>query len=104
MGVAYGADLAEVERVTVDVARGVMGEVEGAVPSFDPFIRYHSFGDSAVQLTVILRAREVTAQYLIKHEFIKRLHRRYRAEGIEIPFPMRTVELRAAAELARAGR
>ena len=104
VGVAYGADLAEVERVTVDVARGVMGEVEGAVPSFDPFIRYHSFGDSAVQLTVILLAREVTAQYLIKHEFIKRLHRRYRAEGIEIPFPMRTVELRAAAELARAGR
>lgn len=43
---------------------------------------------------MILRGREFTDQYLLKHEFIKRLHRRDRDEGIEIPFPMRTVELR----------
>jgi small-conductance mechanosensitive channel len=28
---------------------------------------------------------------VLVHEFIKRLHRRYQLEGIEIPFPTRTV-------------
>ncbi len=97
VGVAYDSDLPAVERVTVDIARSVMREVEGAVPSFEPFIRYHTFGDFSINFTVILRAREVTAQYLIKHEFIKRLHRRYQEEKIEIPFPVRTVELRGDA-------
>jgi small-conductance mechanosensitive channel len=94
VGVAYASDLAKVETVTVEVGREVMREVEGGVPTFEPFIRYHTFGDSSIQFTVILRTKEVVGQYLVKHEFIKRLHRRYRAEGIEIPFPMRTVEFK----------
>jgi small-conductance mechanosensitive channel len=43
---------------------------------------------------VILRGQEYTDQYLLKHEFVKRLHQRYRQEGIEIPFPIRTVHLK----------
>ena len=97
VGVAYGSDLDQVERITVEVGREVMRDVQGGVAGFEPFIRYHTFGDSSIQFSVILRGREFTDQYLITHEFIKRLHRRYRAEGIEIPFPMRTVELRGAA-------
>ena len=41
-----------------------------------------------------LRGQEFTDQYLVKHEFIKRLQRRYAQEGIEIPFPIRTVHLK----------
>jgi small-conductance mechanosensitive channel len=96
VGVGYGSDLRQVERVTVDVGQGVMREVEGGVPGFTPFIRYHTFGDSSIRFTVILRGRDYVSQYLIKHEFIKRLHERYRQEGIEIPFPIRTVHLREA--------
>jgi small-conductance mechanosensitive channel len=65
------------------------------VPTFEPFIRYNEFGDSSVNFTVILRGREFTSQFLIKHEFIKRLHARYAREGIEIPFPQRVVHLPA---------
>ncbi|MBI4258934.1 MAG: mechanosensitive ion channel family protein [Actinobacteria bacterium] len=101
VGVAYDSDLEQVERVTIDVARDVLREVEGGVPGFDPFIRFHTFGDFSVDFTVILRAREFTDQYLITHEFVKRLHRRYRAEEIEIPFPIRTVELRSGREPVR---
>jgi small-conductance mechanosensitive channel len=97
VGVAYASDLDRVERVTIDVGREVMREVQGGVVAFEPFIRYHTFGDSSIQFSVILRGREFVDQYLITHEFIKRLHRRYRAEGIEIPFPMRTVELKGGA-------
>lgn len=97
VSVAYGSDLDRVERVTTDVGRAVMREVEGGIPAFEPFIRYHTFADSGIQFSVILRGRETVDQYLITHEFIKRLHRRYRDEGIEIPFPTRTVEVRGAA-------
>lgn len=91
VGVAYGSDLAKVERVTCEVGREVMREVQGGVPDFAPFIRFHTFADFSVNFTVILRAKTFVDQYLIKHEFVKRLHDRYRLEGIEIPFPVRTV-------------
>jgi small-conductance mechanosensitive channel len=71
--------------------------VSGGVPEFEPFIRYHTFGDSSIGFTVILRAREFVDQYLIKHEFIKRLHARFDQEGIVIPFPIRTIAQREEA-------
>jgi small-conductance mechanosensitive channel len=91
VGVHYNSDLKKVEKVTVEVAREVMKEVTGGVPNFEPFIRYHTFGDSSINFTVILRTKEFVDQYLVKHEFIKRLHERYKKEGIVIPYPIRTV-------------
>ncbi len=91
LGVHYNSDLKKVERVTCDVAKEVMREIPGGVPEFDPFIRYGGFGDFSINFTLILRAREFVDQYLVKHEFIKRLHERYTKEGITIPYPIRTV-------------
>jgi small-conductance mechanosensitive channel len=94
VGVGYESDLQKVERVTMEVGKEVMREVQGSVSEFEPFIRYHTFADSSINFTVILRAREYADQYLIKHEFIKRLRQRYKEEGIEIPFPIRTVYMK----------
>ena len=96
VGVDYASDLRHVERVVMEVGREVLTEVTGGVSEFEPFIRYHTFGDSSIDVTVILRAREFVDQYLIKHEFIKRLHARFDREGIVIPFPIRTVTHSAA--------
>jgi small-conductance mechanosensitive channel len=94
VGVSYESDLEKVERVTIEVAKEVLREVQGGVKEFEPFIRYHTFSDFSINFTVILRAKEYVDKYLITHEFIKRLHRRYRFEGIEIPFPIRTVYMK----------
>ena len=91
VGVSYDSDLEQVERITIEVAKEVMRDIEGGISEFEPFIRYHTFDDSSINFTVILRTREFVNQYIIKHEFIKRLHERYKKEGIEIPFPIRTV-------------
>jgi small-conductance mechanosensitive channel len=91
LGVAYGSDLAKVERVTCEVAREVLREVEGGIPNFEPFIRYHTFGESSINFTVILRVKAFPDRFLITHEFIKRIKARYDSEGIEIPFPQRVV-------------
>jgi small-conductance mechanosensitive channel len=91
VGVDYASDLGRVEQVTIEVARDVMREVSGGVADFEPFIRYHTFADSSINYTTILRAREYVDQYLVKHEFVKRLHARFNQEGIVIPFPIRTL-------------
>lgn len=91
VGVHYDSNLEHVERVTIEVAKEVMGEILGGIPTFEPFIRYHTFGDFSIDFTVILRAKEFVDQYLIKHEFIKRLHQRYKKEGIVIPYPIRAI-------------
>ncbi|MFA5198124.1 MAG: mechanosensitive ion channel family protein [Candidatus Omnitrophota bacterium] len=91
IGVHYKSDLERVEKVTVEVAKTVMKEVCCGVEYFEPFIRYHTFGDSGIKFTVILRSKEFVGQYLIKHEFIKRLHQRYLREGICIPYPITAV-------------
>lgn len=83
--VRYDSDLKKVERVTAEVGKEVMQEVSGGIPAFEPFIRYGVFADNGIHLTVILRAKEFVDQYLVKHEFIKRLHERYKKEGIIVP-------------------
>ncbi|HEY8202863.1 MAG TPA: mechanosensitive ion channel family protein [Actinomycetota bacterium] len=89
--VGLGSNLAEVERVTVEVARETLAEVEGAVKDFEPIMRFRRFGESSVDFNVILRVSEPTAEYLVTHEFVKRVHERFAREGIEIPFPVRTI-------------
>ncbi|MFC4506961.1 MULTISPECIES: mechanosensitive ion channel family protein [Streptomyces] len=91
VGVAYDSDLDQVERVTMEVIAEVMTEITGAIPDHEPAVRFHTFGDNRIGFTVILGVGEFSDQYRIKHEFIKRLHRRYRDEGIRIPAPARNV-------------
>jgi small-conductance mechanosensitive channel len=93
VGVHYDSDLEHVERVAIEVAREVLQQVEGGKKDFEPFIRYHTFGDSSINFTMILRVEEFVNGYLVKHEFIKRLHRRFKQEGITIPFPIRTLDI-----------
>jgi len=91
VGVSYDSDLENVERETIEVAKQVLKNVKGGVPGFEPFIRYHTFSDFSINFTVILRGNEYVDRYLITHEFIKALHKRYREKGIVIPYPIRTV-------------
>jgi len=93
VGVSYDSDLAYVAQVTAAVAKEVLQEIDGGVGNFEPFIRYVSFAESSINFNAILRVKTVSDQYRIRHEFIMRLHARYRQEGIIIPFPIRTVKL-----------
>jgi small-conductance mechanosensitive channel len=91
LGVHYASDLAKVERVTCEVAAAVMREAPGGVPDFTPFIRYHTFGDSSINFSVVLRAETFADQFVVKHEFIKRIHERFTREGVVIPYPIRAL-------------
>jgi len=90
-GVDYGSDLKKVERVTIDVAKNIQKTVEGAVKDHKPFIRFHTFADSNINFSIILRIEKYVDKYRVRHEFIKALKARYDKEKIEISWPVRKV-------------
>jgi small-conductance mechanosensitive channel len=92
-GVHVNSDLEHVERVIRGVARGIVREVQGGVPEFDPLVRYHAFGESSIDLKVIFRVREFADQLLVQHELIKALVRELSSEGIVVPYPVRAINL-----------
>ena len=93
VGVAYDSDLATVATVTHTVAQSSQIEDTGAVTSYEPRILFHAFNDSSVDLTVWLRARSWEDHFRLRDAFIRRLHVRYDAEQINIPFPIRTLHV-----------
>ena len=90
-GVAYASNLEKVEKIAIETATRIQKSVEGAVKDFIPFIRYHTFGDSNIQFSIILRVQTYVDKYLITHEFIKALKKSFDEEGIEISLPARKI-------------
>ena len=85
VGVDYSSDLERVEKVTLDTAGELIKKTRGAVPDFEPLVRFHTFGESGINFTVVLKAKEAQDRYVLKHELIKSLHTRYQKEGIQNP-------------------
>ena len=88
-GVSYESDLEKVEKVSKDVAKKVIKKVEGTIKDYNPLVRFHTFGDSNIDFSIILRIKEYENQYLVRHEFIKALKARFDKEKIEISYPVR---------------
>jgi small-conductance mechanosensitive channel len=93
-GVAYDSDLEKVERVAIEEAKKILADMVGGVTDYEPVVRFQEFADSSINFMVVLRVNEYGAQFEMKHEYIKRLKKRFEEEGIEIPFPIRTVHMK----------
>lgn len=101
VGVSYDCDPEEVERILVDEAKKGAQDIPGLLAEPAPFVRFiPGFGDSSLNFTLICQVAEFVDQYLVQHELRKRIFRRFRETGIEIPFPIRTVYLRNESETA----
>lgn len=90
----YGADLAKVEKVTLEVAKYIQKNIIGANPNFEPILRFSSFSDFSIKFNVILEVLDSNSQFLIVHEFLKELKKAYEKEKINIPFPTYVVHIR----------
>ncbi len=88
-GVSYDSDLAHVERVALEVSRELVADLDEAVKTFDPWFGFERFGDSNIEFWVWLQATDRMASFKVQSELIKRLHARFKAEGIEINYPVR---------------
>jgi len=94
IGVAYDSDLSFVEKITIETIKNVMSSEPGGVDTFEPIIRFSSFADSSIIMTIIMRAADYPDQGYLKHVCIKKLHEKYREVNIDIPYPVQTIELK----------
>lgn len=95
VGVSYSSDPEKVEKILVEEAKKAVGEIPGLLGEPEPFVRFiPGFGDSSLDFTLICQVQEFVDQYIVQHELRKRIFKRFKEEGIEIPFPHRTVYLR----------
>jgi len=95
IGVSYDSDPEQIEAILVEEAMAGAAEIPGLLSEPAPFVRFiPGFGDSSLNFTLICQVSEFVDQYLAQHELRKRIFKRFRKEGIEIPFPQRTVHLK----------
>ena len=91
-GVSYSSDLAHVERVALEVTGEVIEELDEAVKTFEPWFAYEEFGESNIVFWLWLQATDRIGTFRVTSELIKRLHGRFREEGITINYPMRHLQ------------
>ncbi len=80
--IAYGTDLARAEEVIREVGRETLSVVPGGDKDYEPVVRYQNFADMGLQGQVTLGVMSYTDQFAVRHEFIKRLDARLRADDI----------------------
>jgi small-conductance mechanosensitive channel len=99
ISISYQSDPEKVEVVLADEAKKAVGEIPGLLGDPEPFARFiPGFGESSLDFTLICQVREFVDQYPVQHELRKRIFKRLKSEGLEIPFPHRTVYLREEKE------
>ena len=98
VGVAYGTDAREVEKILLEVAASQEDVLEDPPPA----VRFIEFGESSLNLE--LRAWTTSAVGR-RGRFVSGLnfaiYDKFRERGIEIPFPQRDVHIRSGALEAR---
>jgi len=95
VGVSYDSDIDLVEIILAEEALLAAAEVPGLLDDPQPYVRFSpGFGDSSLDFTIVCQLGEFVDQYLAQHTIRKRVFKRFKQEGIEIPFPQRTVHLR----------
>ncbi|MBI5410601.1 MAG: mechanosensitive ion channel family protein [Nitrospirae bacterium] len=104
IGVSYASDPDVVERVLLEETLKTAGQAPGLLTDPAPSVRFvPGFGDSSLDFTLTCHVRGFEDQVPVQHELRKRILKRFRKEGIEIPFPHRIVHLKTADAQATPG-
>lgn len=95
ISVSYSSDPDKVEKILIEEVKKAIGEIPGLLQEPEPSVRFiPGFGESSLDFTLLCHVREFTDQYPVQHELRKRIFRRFREEGIEIPYPHRIVYIK----------
>lgn len=95
VGVAYGTDPNRVEEVLLEIANAAAKDgVDGLLASPAPSVRLiPGFGPSTLDFQLNVQVRQFVDQYFVQSELRKRILARFAQEGIEMPFPTRSILL-----------
>lgn len=90
IGVSYGDDLEEVQRITLEAVK----DIEGLSAEDPTTMYYKSFADSSINYTIRLwiKSPEQSAYWIVSNQVIINIKKAYDEHGITIPFPIRTLD------------
>ncbi|MDO8425985.1 MAG: mechanosensitive ion channel family protein [Deltaproteobacteria bacterium] len=93
--VRAGADTEpeRVEAVLKDEAVKASGSVKGLLTEPAAGVNFN-FGDSWLEFTLVCHVAEYTDQTPVQNELRKRIFKRFKQEGIEMPFHVKTVQIK----------
>ncbi len=95
VSVGYELDPEKIEAILNDEAGKAVGQVEGLLADPAPAVLLvPGFGTSSLDFTLDCHIEDAVNQGQIVHELRKRILKRLKEEGIEIPFPQQMVHLR----------
>ncbi len=90
VGVAYGSDIAKVRELLLKIA----GENEFIMKDPAPMASFEGFGDSSLNLVLRCYLPNLENRLAVVHDLHMKIHNLFQAEGIEIPFPQRDLNVR----------
>lgn len=92
VGVGYESDLDHVEKVINKVGEDMFNDDNWSEIVLEPayMMRVEDFADSAIIVKIVCKTAPIH-QWEVKGEILKRLHKAFNKEGIEIPFPQRVL-------------
>jgi potassium-dependent mechanosensitive channel len=91
VGVAYGSDITRVLQILVEA-----GSLHPAVAKDPPpSALFIGFGDSSLDFELRIWITDIASRLIAKSAILAEIDARFRAEGIEIPFPQRDLHIRS---------
>lgn len=94
VGTTYSSDPEGIEKILVEEAAGAVGSLPALAGSPAPTAQLTGFGEGSLIFTLSVQVAEYASQFSVENELRKRILKRFREEGIEMPLPQRTVYLR----------
>ena len=89
VGIAYEADLEKATDILMEIAKNQ----EGVSDEKGPEVNVVELGESAVELRILVWQEEPRGKRRVRDSIYRETLRRFREEGIEIPYPHRDVTL-----------
>lgn len=89
IGVAYGTDIDVFEELLTEIAE----EETLVLDSPKPRMRFRKFGDSALEYELLCWVASPTRVNKARHKLNRSIYKTLNVEGIEIPFPQRSVRI-----------
>ena len=88
-GVSYGSDIKKAKKITVEVAK----KTKLVLPSPAPEAFFLEFGESSLNFTLVIWIEDMKKKWKVTDAVYSEAWKRFQKEGIEVPFPVRTVYL-----------
>jgi small-conductance mechanosensitive channel len=92
VGVDYSSDIQKAKQIMLEAANNHPDTIHDADRA--PFVRVIDFGESAVMLKLYTWVYELDNQWRVGGELREEIFKRFKEEGIQIPFPQRVVHIR----------